>query len=365
MDSTLKYIKYFHRTSSTILKSLLVLLLIPIFISCICPIYLVRAVVLIASKILRPDLVEILGVRDTFYGIDDINSAPKSSVVITLILDGRFDRHTAVSRMQSVVSKPGTKKFETKYPELRRHLVKWMGFLFWKEDQDFRVENHVHYHNQTGGGIPDQNGNLTVDQKIDDEYLKRLERQVVNEPYCAGRSAWEMKIVPNYVPAIGKGGVTDYTAILFKIHHSFVDGYSLVRLAVTEVCDGSLDDIPLPQFPAPSCLRDFLLSLFLLFKAPYDALSEVLETSDRNILKLAEEKVTNEITSALSPPIPAQLFKNVAQHFQVSFTAVVVGGISGGIRKWAAKNGKSIPDSFKCLCPFPVPGHPDRLGNYL
>lgn len=347
---------------NVILKCFIVLAFIPIFLTFICPIYLIRGLVLLASKVLRPDLIQILGVRDTFYGIDNINSNPKSSIVVTHILEGKLDLETTINRMKHVVSLPGPNKSEYRYPELRRYLVNWMGFLFWKEDKDFRVENHVKYHKT---GNQDKNGNLFA-EKINEEYLKHLENQIVNEPYYPGRSAWEIEIVQNYTPRQRDEGVDEYSVVLFKIHHSFVDGYSLVRLALTAICEGNPEDLPLPQSPnrANFILKVFQ-KIFILIKAPYDTLTEVLEESDKNFLHLSPKKVTNEITSALSTKIPTLLFKTIAQQFEVSFTAVVIASVSGGIRNWAEKIGKPIPDTLKCLCPFPVPGHPDSLCNYL
>jgi hypothetical protein len=345
-------------------KTIAVLLFYPIFFIFICPIYLCRLLVVIVSKVLRPDLVQILGVRDTFYGIDNITTEPKSSVVSTMIFQGDFKPENALRSMERILAKKLDKN-TLKYPELHRYLVKWMGFFFWKEDQNFDLRAHIHYYRPTSITY-EENGNeedpkgVTVDVK----YVQEVEKQLINEPYAEGKSAWELIILPNYKPEFSHTTppAGTCTAVFLKLHHSFIDGFSLTRLINNEICNGEPGDLPQPNFPKQNCL----LPIFMFFKTPYDMLSELLLKPDQNSWYLTGDRIRNEIKSAISEQISSQRIKEVGQSFGVSFTSVVVAALSGGIRRYMIqRNELKESSTFSCLCPFPVPGHPDTLGNYL
>lgn len=71
-----------------------------------------------------------------------------------------------------------------------RYLVKWMGFLFWKEDVHFLAENHVQYVNKK----------LVSGERLDEKVLKDIERGLVQEGFPANRSPWCINILQNYQP---------------------------------------------------------------------------------------------------------------------------------------------------------------------
>lgn len=72
-----------------------------------------------ASKIIRPDLVTIIGVRDMFYAVDDTKS-PKSSIVVTLVFRGQLKKEMLLQSVEKSLTKclPGSKALM--YPELKR-----------------------------------------------------------------------------------------------------------------------------------------------------------------------------------------------------------------------------------------------------
>lgn len=126
--------------------------------------------------------------------------------------------------------------------------------------------------------------------------------------------------------------------------------------------------LSLPNFPRRTFLQNTLINLILIFKAPYDILSSYLLNTDVNPWYLQSHKVTGIINSATSHRIPTQRIKNIAKATGSSFTGVVVSAISGGIGRCMKQRGEEFcqeSSSFTCMAPFPIPGHPDTLGNYL
>jgi hypothetical protein len=151
------------------------------------------------------------------------------------------------------------------------------------------------------------------------------------------------------------------------VHHSFADGFSILKLILNEIMKCPTKECSMPTFPKRSFLQQLALNMFLILKAPYDTLTETLMDNDDNPWYLQKERVTNIIHSATSSRIPTNKIKEIAKHTNSSFTGVVISAISGGIRSFMLERGENVnpKSSFTCMAPFPVPGHPETLGNYL
>ncbi|OXA50038.1 O-acyltransferase WSD [Folsomia candida] len=307
-----------------------------------------------------------------FYAIDDITTCPKSSIVVTLVFKGQLKKEMMIKCFEKSVTKQLPKTKALMYPELKRYLVKWLGFVFWKEDNEFSSENHIKYVDTT------QFKGEILDEKV----LSEIEKRLVQEPYLEKRSPWCINILQNYVPqeftqgvqdanknfvSVDSSNVEQYSVALFKVHHSFVDGFSILNLIMREFVDVPEGQLSMPSFPKRSLLRTLLINLVLIFKGPYDTVSDCMMEHDTNPWYLTRERVTNIINSATSQRIPTQKIKSIAKANCASFTGVVVAAISGGIRRYMLERGEKVePKSmFTCLAPFPVQGHPDTLGNYV
>lgn len=120
------------------------------------------------------------------------------------------------------------------------------------------------------------------------------------------------------------------------------------------------------NFPKRNPLQNIALGIWMLSKTPYDTLSEILMEADKNSLYLTKDKITNEINTSITPRVDTQKIKDIANGFDVSFGSVVTSAIAGGIRRLMIEQGKDPNKAnFSCLSPFPIPGRPDTLGNYL
>lgn len=51
--------------------------------------------------------------------------------------------------------------------------------------------------------------------------------------------------------------------------------------------------------------------------------------------------------------------------YDVDLTSVLVTVISGGIRRFLTKYEQEGPNKLSIMCPMPMPGHPDKLSNYV
>jgi hypothetical protein len=72
-------------------------------------------------------------------------------------------------------------------------LVKWFGFIFWKEEENFSVEGHVVY-------INPNHYIFHSFKALDEDVLKQIENKLVQEPFLEKTSPWSLHILENYHP---------------------------------------------------------------------------------------------------------------------------------------------------------------------
>ena len=116
----LQVYSFLDSVTATLFRIGLLLGLLPVFLIFIVPMYLIRLLVVFLSKIVRPDLVAVLGTRDIVYGVDDINTAPKSSVVITGVFKGLVKKEFFIENVSKTVTKKLPGLDSLMYPELKR-----------------------------------------------------------------------------------------------------------------------------------------------------------------------------------------------------------------------------------------------------
>jgi len=88
-----------------------------------------------------------------------------------------------------------------------------------------------------------------------------------------------------------------------------------------------------------------------------------LTTYDNNTFHPKGVQLTRD-THAAGDSVPVSVIKNIRSKHGVTFSAVVMSALAGGIRKFMLVNDMKIPEKMHIVTPLPWPGHPSTLRNY-
>jgi hypothetical protein len=105
-----------------------------------------------------------------------------------------------------------------------------MGFLFWKDVEEFRLEDHVYLYETN-------------------EEMTQLVKEFAGKSWRKGKALWEIAVVPNVRPwsppeQVPLGSGEDETFLfLFRFHHGLVDGFSVLKILQCLDKSGSMKDL--------------------------------------------------------------------------------------------------------------------------
>jgi len=119
-------------------------LLLPVSLLTAVPVILVRYLVLQLAKLIYWRKVRtILTTRSSYYGFDDIYNFPKSAILVGITLEGTLELESFQEEFHTRVVLSQLTSTELRYPELREYVFQWMGYLFWRKELEFKIEDHI------------------------------------------------------------------------------------------------------------------------------------------------------------------------------------------------------------------------------
>jgi hypothetical protein len=293
------------------------------------------------------DIDEIFLSQDVFFSMDPWETRPDSGVPILFRLQGEIDIDRIRRGVIKSVIQCQREDKSLKYDKLQQYPVKVGGFNFWKWDRNFLVENHV---------------KLVSGAQLDETNICDYIAKTCRDPYGKNRPLWDLSFVPDF------NGDKNQSLMIMRIHHSYADGYSLIKLILLGFM--GLPELP-NNLPKPTKIRRTLWesirhNLTFIFGLPYIYLREVSKLKDDNPLHDGRE-LSGQWVSALTPKIPMNEFSNTKVRLSAPFTAILTSAISGGIRTYLEKHiaASQIPNKMHFVYPNPIPGHPDdKLTNH-
>lgn len=315
------------------------------------------------------------------------NYPPRNVIVSNFVIEGSMDRneilklvHTKWIQAKEDTAKESCKEDQLKYPELQQYIDYWMGFLFWRQDNEFDLNNHVYFHE-----IPNEKDT----DAHSESWLCSLIESLLNKPFAPKRSPWEIHVVEKYQNSElvqdsnnntrkDENGMksVEMTAFVLRFHHGLADGFSLLYavmeglfgLNVSEVSLATPQDsdVPLEEGKRKeSCLTTYL-------KFPWRLVYDVGAFSDMILSKkwtpwhVPDRKKKWMQIYGRSKLIPIQKLKDIKNFFGVSFTGTVLSCIAAGVQKSLDDTtGPDFPQEITALSPLPLPGHPKRFRNHV
>jgi len=168
--------------------STLLCLIAPILFLMMAPIYIFRWIVFHIAPYLRPRLGKMLTTRSTVFAVDDMYNKPNFNVIVCFTLSSNFlsldkVREEFTDKILNAKNSSGG----LLYPELKQSVTSWLGFLFWKPDPTFNLEDHITLHEKSSEPTNDM------------ETVKTIIREMSLQPFKKGKCLWEIKVLWNFL----------------------------------------------------------------------------------------------------------------------------------------------------------------------
>ncbi|CAL8104210.1 unnamed protein product [Orchesella dallaii] len=335
-------------------------------------------VVAIPSKIFRQlvsfvarqhdrDLGNLVTPKGVLAGRDfaDWTTAPSHSITVVLKLRGKCDIQTLQKQiLHTWVHKRNKENAFLEYPELQQYCTLRLGYLFFKWDRKFDIANHVKLY---------KSEDIHEETVVNDEKLHSIWEKVTKRGYNPKTSPWEFILIENYDPH-GKVCSVDKLeqipdeerscAWIFRAHHGISDGFSIYQLLI------SLTDQGLPLWEQETACEapkhfNFLMNLQAFVYGPPTFTNNLLNGVDYlHDLHYCNNRLSGKYSTVTSSSLDVKFVKNASKLHGVSFHAVLLGAISGGIRKYLLKNNLTIPlQPIRLAMPISQPNHTTKLRN--
>lgn len=275
----------------------------------------------------------------------------RCSIVVKLYLPGRVTSDQMRSSCLSGWVNSRDDNGQLKYPEFQQYISSWMGYTFWKNEENFSVDDHISLHT-----IPKQYEDKS------DLILDNITETFANKKFARGKSPWEMCFLSNYV----KSGES-MTVLIFRFHHGMADGYSIMFAAVEGILGQSMTGMEIAK---PKYKRGYDLWKRLVYspwRFLYDTgyLLKYVASGNTTPWHCPDGRKQWTQLYGKSREIPVEKVKLIKEKTGVSFTSVLLACFSAAATKNFKMKGFGNVKRFPVGIPLPLPGHPGKLENHL
>ena len=348
-----------RRQSLILLLTLIVCLIpLPVLFITVPLAFIHRKLVQLLAALFRPhDLCRIFTGKGAFFALENVYTRPKLTILLHFIFDGPVPIDKLRRKFQLKLVDEIDDQGNLTYPQLRQTWTQFLGFLFWKWDANFSVDNHVHLYDHT-------EAKLALSSPCTEDDLKKVTGELLAKPFVKGISPWEAVVIPNYVAKNNSDG-REQTVIVFRIHHAMADGFSILKMTFKLFDLEKKARVPKVSFPKLSPYQHVMQTLLFPFKLPFDVAEMLVEAFDGPNAWHPWKKLSRNYEMFFSDCIQVDDVKKIKYKFNVAYNAVVYAVTTGGIRRLMEEVGQKVPESLSCFVPFPMPKHPGGLAVHV
>lgn len=289
---------------------------------------------------------------------------PRCSTVVNIICDGIVQYDELLKVINTRWIRASTENGQLRYPEFQQYIDYWMGYMFFKKDKNFFLEDHVYLHELDEQGTEEGAEN----------FLRHLIEELVNKPFPLKKSPWEVHLINNYKNSeldceVGK----PVSVFVIRIHHGLGDGFALMHMIVEVLFGNCLKNSHVPKIRPPkvSAKKSITRALckvtdVILFpvKLLYDAGYLVsVGFRKRTPWHIPDRKKSWRQIYGRSKLIPIEKIKVIKNRFGVTFTSVLVACMSGASAKMMARSMKKVPSELPYPIAIPIGASKDKWRN--
>jgi hypothetical protein len=353
--------------------------------------YLIPGTVYLLARSLHSshDLGKMLSFTSSFFAADNLYKQPRANIVSICTLEGTLDlahfrnlwrTNVMEATIPSDRANEGTTiKVEEEeagptllYPELTQYIYNWGGYVFWKEDLNFNLNEHINtlhlnYSNTQNG---DSESDIKEVDATEEILLSELREDLINRPWVRNKPLWEIFLIP-----VASG---NKTFLIIRCHHCLADGYAILNLFISSLCKNSEFDNPMRRTKRerPGLLEMFTWVLFLPFRGAY-ALAEhacmalTYSIFRTKLIRSSSKKESNNkeplFLLKTIHPISVKVLKQIKTAYGVSFASVLHSLETAIVQQLLRLKDEvdDFPQSVSSVCVFPLKGHPLTLTNHL
>ena len=316
------------------------------------PLFIYRQLVVIAARIFRPDLANVVVSNQALLAHDTLHDEDK--VTFNICTWHVFEDPLSVGNLRKLVQEnlvtrrkaDGTLEF----PEFQQYYEPFGGYLFWKWDRNFDVSNHVRYFER-------ENGN---DGVINEKELQKIISKLLTTRWPRNRSLWEILAINRYQPTKED---KEKSVLIIRFHHSLADGYSYLNFVVRGLCKAENLVAAVQSSHKLSAFQNICRTLAAPFKQPYDFVKmfNTMEPDKSPWMLRSRTDLQKQYTTVWSQAISVEMIKKIKSRHRVSFQAVLNSIVSGAIQQLMSRAGQEVPEKMMSFVPFPLPNHPGGL----
>lgn len=285
--------------------------------------------------------------------VQSTSRRPHSNMVYHLVCQGSFSLDQLRNQFRHKVLELRDSKGDDIYRRLRCFYRPFCQVLFWQEDSQFDLKNHIRIYDFNEDELT-----LPPDSVTEDD-LMRVTGPLVSRPYAAERSPWELLLTENFK---GKNG-ENLAVITLRMHHAIADGLSCIGLI--HRLFGASPPPPLAKFPQLTLKDRISRAVLVIFRAPYELSRLALDFDDElNEWKLPRKSYGDGNFSFCSDPIPWSKIKTIMKKFEVNSNAAIYSIIAGAIVRLMKQGGQQVPGKLSAFTSYPLPNHPGGLQNH-
>lgn len=319
-----------------------------------------------------------LSPRDALVGLDNYTSHAECVFTLLLTLKGVPDINFIRQVFQKEVLQTKNKKGQLSFQRLTYYFESWMGFTFWKRDENFQIEKHVRECYPSEFDPTFQNDSITEEQ------LMHSLGSLATKPFPKYMSPWEILVIRNYrklpsrlhknyyptvsIPTVDTDSEKDIEfAMVLRMHHALGDGFSTMKLFVQNICGDYKALMPVPLEHKLSLFQKLLQTSALIFLTGYNQFSQFILNVDRSAWHLPYDKLTKQWQFAMTEKISLNTVKSISKQQGVCVTAVLISALAGGIHNFLEIKRKGLKNKevMRATGPMPWKNHPmDTLVNH-
>ena len=306
------------------------------------------------AKHIRSDLSHLLDEFDLHYFL---HARPNVNIVKHFICDGQVQLDYLREQFHRRIINCCDPDGNLKYRKLRQTWTQFGGYMFWKWDPNFDLNNHVRLYDYT-------EPELAIPMPCTEEDLKRVMGSLISKPYLTP-CPWEMLLTPVYHYVDETDGQSRTGSVLtLKIHHGLADGFSIFKL-LNQLFDIRLGKFPTPNFPQLSPLSRLVWMAVMVIKLPFDiAHTFVHRRDDPSSWHIVDQKLSRQYLTFYSDRIPVATIKAIKNKYGVGYNTAVYAITAGAVSRLMKEAGQEVPKSMTSSVPYPLPNHPGGLVNH-
>lgn len=300
--------------------------------------------------------------------INETRKHARNAIVLNLYFPGSLTIEQVAEKVEKGWLSPKPGEAFLKYPEFQQYPTLWKGYMFFKPDTDFSLNNHIYEH--------------TISENASKEdcetILCNLVESLINKQFPPKRSPWEIHLLKNYKNpniATGNEDVSDQhmSVLIFRFHHGMVDGFSVMNSVVDGICDNEVSSMNVAQASnsrkRTNLIQSLKMCMYIPFRILWDAgkiVAIALKFSKPSSTPWTcpDDKKKWQMNYSRSELISIDKIKFIKNNLKVGHTSVLLSCVSAAAANSFKKKGRPDCTNVPFFCPIPLKNHPDKLRNH-